>query len=109
MTGIRIINAAETKELLEQPPEGLVVLDVRAPEEFNAGRLSGATMINIYEASFADEVLALDRSVPYLVYCKAGSRSRSAVEFMAANGFTDVADFGGGWLQWSASGGSVES
>lgn len=109
MSGVRLVNAAETKTLLEQPPEGLVILDVRAPDETSAGRLPGATVINIYEASFADEVLALDKSVPYLVYCKAGSRSRSAAEFMAANGFTDVADFGGGWLEWSATGGSVEA
>lgn len=109
MTNIRAIDTAATKALIDAPPEGLVILDVRAPEEFNAGRLPGAIMINIYEASFAEDVLALDRSVPYLVYCKAGSRSRSAVEFMAANGFTDVADYGGGWLQWSASDGPAET
>lgn len=109
MTGVRVIDAEQTKAMLESPPEGLVVLDVRAPEEFEAGRLPGATMINIYEESFAQDVLALDRSVPYLVYCKAGSRSRSAAEFMAANGFTDVADYGGGWLEWSAIGGPAES
>lgn len=109
MTGIRVVNAAETKELLDKPPDGLVILDVRAPDETSAGRLPGATVINIYEASFTEDVLALDPSLPYLVYCKAGSRSRSAVEFMAANGFPDVADFGGGWLEWSAIGGPVEA
>ena len=108
MTGISLLDTAGTRALIENPPEGLVVLDVRAPDEFAAGHLAGAVMINIYEASFADEVLALDRAVPYLVYCKAGSRSRAAVEFMAANGFTDVADYGGGWLEWMASGGAVE-
>jgi len=104
-----LIDTAATKALIEGPPEGLVILDVRAPEEFAAGRLPGAIMINIYEDTFGDQVLALDRSVPYLVYCKAGSRSRAAAEFMAANGFTDVADYGGGWLQWSASDGPVET
>lgn len=108
MSSIRLIDTATTKALLETPPEGLVILDVRAPEEFAGGRLPGATMINIYDASFANDVLELDRSVPYLVYCKAGSRSRSAADFMAENGFTDVADYGGGWLEWSASGGPVE-
>lgn len=109
MSNIRLIDTATTQAIIEAPPEGLVILDVRAPDEFAGGRIPGATMINIYEPSFAEDVLALDRSVPYLVYCKAGSRSRSAVEFMAANGFTDVADYGGGWLEWSASGGPVES
>ncbi len=109
MTNVRLVDTAETKTLVDAPPDGLVFLDVRAPEEFNAGRLPGAIMINIYDDTFADQVLALDRSVPYLVYCKAGSRSRAAAEFMATNGFTDVADYGGGWLQWSASDGPVES
>lgn len=106
---IRLIDTAATKAMLDAPPEGLVILDVRAPEEFNVGRLPGAAMINIYDESFGEQVLALERSVPYLVYCKAGSRSRAAVEFMAANGFTDVADYGGGWLEWSASDGPVEA
>lgn len=105
----KLIDTAGTKALLDDPPEGLVILDVRAPEEFNAGRLPGAIMINIYDESFGDQVLALERSVPYLVYCKAGSRSRAAADFMTANGFGDVTDYGGGWLQWSASDGPVEA
>jgi len=104
----KLVDTEATKAMLEAPPERLVILDVRAPEEFAAGRLPGAIMINIYDDSFGDQVLALDRAVPYLVYCKAGSRSRAAVEFMAANGFADLADYGGGWLQWSVSGGPVE-
>ena len=109
MTGISLLDTAATKALLDAPPAGLVILDVRAPEEFAAGRLPGAVMVNIYDQSFAEDVLALDRSVPYLAYCRMGSRSRAAVEFMAANGFTDVADYGGGWLEWSASGGPIET
>lgn len=109
MSGISLIDTEATKALIASPPAGLVVLDVRAPDEFAAGRLPGAIMINVYDGSFADGVLALDRSVPYLVYCKAGGRSRAAVEFMATNGFTDVADYAGGWLQWSASGGPIET
>lgn len=109
MTNIRLIDTAGTKTLVDAPPEGLVFLDVRTPEEFNAGRLPGAIMINIYDDTFAEQVLTLDRSVPYVVYCKAGSRSRAAAEFMAANGFTDVADYSGGWLQWSVSGGPIET
>jgi len=99
-----MIDTAAAKALLEAPPDGLIVLDVRAPAEFEAGRLPGATMIDIWDRSFADQVLALDRSVPYLVYCKAGVRSASAAEFMVTNGFEDVVDYRGGWLAWAQAG-----
>ncbi len=97
----RVIDAEETKALIDNPPEGLVVLDVRAPEEFEGGRLPGAIMINIYDADFIERIGALDKSVPYLVYCKAGGRSAKAAEVMGQIGFTDVVDYGGGWLDWA--------
>ena len=101
---MRVIDTAAAKALLEAPPQGLIVLDVRAPAEFEDGRLPGATMLNIWDTSFADRLLALDRSVPYLVYCKAGGRSASAAEFMITNGFEDVVDYRGGWLAWAQAG-----
>ncbi len=99
-----VLDVAQTAALLDAPPAGLVVLDVRTPEEVAGGTLPGATVIDIYEADFADRVLELDRAVPYLVYCKAGGRSAKAAEFMEANGFGDVRDFGGGWMAWADAG-----
>ncbi len=104
-----VIDTDQTKAMLDAPPEGLVVLDVRAPEEFEGGRLPGATMINIYDEDFAERVLALDKSVPYLVYCKAGGRSAKAAGFMEQNGFENVVDYGGGWMAWAESGHPFET
>lgn len=98
------LDAAGTRSLLEDPPEGLVVIDVRTDEEFTAGRLAGAKQVDIYQADFAQKIDGLDRSVPYLVYCKAGGRSAKAVAFMASLGFASVSDFGGGWDAWLAAG-----
>jgi len=60
MTNVRLVTTAETKALVDAPPEGLVFLDVRTPEEFNAGRIPGAIMIDVYDETFGDQVLALD-------------------------------------------------
>lgn len=71
------------------------IVDVRTPEEFDAGHLDGAVNIDVQSASFADEIAALDPEGSYVVYCRSGNRSAAAVEQMRAAGFTDVTDLGG--------------
>ncbi len=96
------LNAART--LVDAPPADLVVLDVRTEDEFAAGHVAGAQNIDIYDENFAEKVGALDRSVPYLVYCKAGGRSAKACELMGALGFSTVSDMTNGWDGWADAG-----
>lgn len=98
----KLISVQEAAARLEQPPAGLVVLDVRTPEEFATGHLPGATLIDFSAPDFATEIGRLDRAAPYLVYCRSGNRSGQAVAAMAALGFTDVTDVDGGIAAWSA-------
>ncbi len=92
------------QSILADAPDDLVVLDVRTPEEFAEGHLADATLIDIYEADFADRIAELDPDVPYVVYCRSGNRSGQAVELMGELGFTDVTDIDGGILAWNAAG-----
>ena len=82
----------------------LVILDVRTPEEFAEGHLAGAIMIHFYDHDFADQLAELDPAVPYLVYCRSGSRSGQTTALMKDLGFTDVADVDGGILAWTEAG-----
>ena len=71
-----------------------IILDVRTPEEFAAGHLDGAMLVDIKDPSFDTKLAALDPSVSYVVYCRSGNRSAQAVERMKAAGFSDLTDLG---------------
>lgn len=99
--GIRVVDADEAADIQADPPDDLVILDVRTMEEFVEGHLEGATMIDFYREDFATQLEGLDRDVPYLLYCRSGNRSGQTAQIMADLGFTDVADVDGGILAWN--------
>jgi rhodanese-related sulfurtransferase len=82
--------------------ENVVVLDVRTPEEFNAGYIPGAILINLKDSIFTQKINALDKSKHYLVYCKTGNRSNKAVQYMLNNGFSKVQQLENGFSKWKA-------
>ena len=102
--GVRLIDPDEAAALLDDPPDDLVVLDVRTLEEFDAGHVDGAEMLDFYRADFGDQLADLDPTKPYLIYCRSGNRSGQTRAIMEDLGFTDVADIDGGVLAWDAAG-----
>lgn len=102
--GVRLIAPTDGAAIQANPPEGLVILDVRTPDEFDAGHLEGAVMVDFYEPDFAERIAELDPDVPYLLYCRSGNRSGQTRAAMANLGFTDVADIDGGILSWMEAG-----
>ena len=100
-TGVRAVSPNDAFAVVfENPPEGLVVLDVRTPEEFVSQRLPNATMIDFYSPDFAQQIASLDRETPYLLYCRSGNRSGQAADLMTELGFTDVQEVDGGIVSW---------
>ena len=71
-----------------------IIIDVRTPEEFAAGHLEGAVLIDIKDASFDSKIAALDPDAAYIVYCRSGNRSAQAVERMRGAGIDDITDLG---------------
>jgi rhodanese-related sulfurtransferase len=85
--------------------DGVVVVDVREPEEFAAppGHLPGAVNIPLGTvAGRAGELAALDR--PIVVVCKTDRRSARAAETLVASGLRDVAVLRGGTDGWHRQG-----
>lgn len=94
------VSADTAAELHSNPPDDLVVLDVRTQDEFDSGHLESATMLDFYREDFADRLAELDPDKPYLLYCKSGNRSGQALTLMRSLGFTDVTEIDGGFSAW---------
>ncbi len=100
----RLVAPADAAALIDDPPDDLVVLDVRTAEEYAEGHLADSEMIDFYRADFAEQIGELDPNVPYVVYCRSGNRSGQTVALMEELGFTDVTDVDGGIVAWSNAG-----
>ena len=103
--GYATLDAAAFSDLVAQ--DGVVVLDVRTPQEFAEGHLAGAVNVDVSDAGFADQLATLDPAVDYAVYCRSGNRSQAALDAMREQGFASAAHLGGGISAWSAAGGAV--
>lgn len=101
---VELVSPGEAHILLAEPPAGLVVLDVRTPEEFAESRLSGAININVEGQGFEDAVSDLDEDAPVLVYCRTGRRSANAITIMQDLGFTELYDLDDGIAGWAHAG-----
>lgn len=100
--GVRVVSPKEANALIAAHRP--TIIDVRTQAEYDAGHLNGARLYDIAGADFRKQIEALDRSMPYVVYCHSGNRSGQARELMASLGFTDVADVDGGITAWEAAG-----
>ena len=64
------------------------VIDVRTPEEFSAGHVDGAQLIDVQGSSFDADIAKLDPATTYVVYCRSGNRSATAATRMRDAGLT---------------------
>ena len=104
---VQLLDAASAATFLaENSP---IIIDVRTQEEFAAGYIAGATLIDISSAGFVDAISALDRSATYFVYCRSGNRSATATSTMVELGFTSVIELDGGIVSWAAAGNDIQT
>lgn len=84
---------------------GVVLVDVRTPEEFAAGHLQGAVNIDVSASTFDSQIADLDKDLVYAFYCRSGNRSTIAVGKMSDAGFTKLFNFNkGGFAELVAAG-----
>ena len=77
------------------------LIDVRTPEEYNAGHIEGAVNINFYDEDFEQQLEEkLNKEQPVMLYCRSGSRSAQSAKQMAGLGFREVYDLKGGFMAW---------
>ncbi|MFX1508484.1 MAG: rhodanese-like domain-containing protein [Promethearchaeota archaeon] len=97
------ISVTEAKDLVDNDEE-LFILDVRNPDEFEAGHIFGAYLIPVDDISTRKNELPKNKSTPILVYCRSGGRSVPASETLDSLEYTQVNNMNGGFNAWIASG-----
>ncbi|MCB0997352.1 MAG: redoxin domain-containing protein [Acidimicrobiales bacterium] len=102
--GVQLVSPEDAAAVIEAAPAGLVVLDIRTPEEYDEVHLADATLVDFYEDDFADRIGELDRDLPYVLYCNSGNRSADAAQLMRDLEFSEVYEVDGGIQGWLGAG-----
>jgi rhodanese-related sulfurtransferase len=85
------------------------LLDVRTPQEFNAGHIPGAKLANIYDSDFKNKIKSFNftKSKPILIYCRSGNRSLVGGKYLSEQGY-QVINLKYGIKDWIAKNKPVE-
>lgn len=83
--GVQDVSPQRAAEIVA---EGVRVIDVRTPGEFEASSIPGAE--NVPMDQLAAVAAGWDHSEPLLVYCTTGARSTQAVQYLESQGFKTV-------------------
>jgi len=85
------------QQVAELTEAGAELVDVRTPEEYEAGHIEGARHVPLESLTAAAETLPADR--PVVFYCRVGSRSAMAAAALQASG-RDARNLAGGLVAW---------
>lgn len=100
---LSLVNPKEFSEKLTATPEAQLI-DVRTPEEFQAGSIANALNIDWNGSDFVNQLASLDKNAPVFVYCLSGGRSAEASQALLDNGFLEVYELDGGFMAWNSAG-----
>jgi rhodanese-related sulfurtransferase len=95
----RALEPERVAELLDGG--GVVLIDVREPHEWAAGRLIGARHIPIEQV--ASEAATIDRDRTVVFYCRGGNRSEMVADAFREDGY-DAYNMAGGISAWAQRG-----
>ncbi|WP_334142019.1 molybdopterin-synthase adenylyltransferase MoeB [Rhabdothermincola sp.] len=99
---IREVTTAEADELRTRP--GVVLLDVREPDEHEQGTIPGSVFVPRGHLESRIENLVPGRDTPLVIFCAGGNRSAFAAKTLTELGYTDVVSMAGGFNRWKDEG-----
>lgn len=79
--------------------EGVFILDVREPSEWDEFHIPNTTLIPLGE--LPDRLDEVPQGQPIIVVCRSGNRSQSGRDILLNAGFQNVTSMSGGVTQWS--------
>jgi len=88
------IDPSEAKKRLDVE-KGIILLDVRTREEYIEKHIPGSTLIPLNVLAREASKKLQDKHATVFIYCRSGSRSRTAVKMLLKQGHTKVFDLGG--------------
>ena len=108
----QVIDAAAVEAL----DDSAVLVDVRTPEEYEAGHIPGALNASYpsssggpcgadgdaetFRANWAELDIPLDAHV--VLYCRTGVRASAAANALIEDGYEDVDVYEGSWTDWTS-------
>lgn len=92
------VTVMQAKAMIDSDPS-LVILDVRNQSEYITGHIRNAKLIPLFQLN--DSLNQLDPADHILVYCRAGYRSATASQILAADNFTHIYNMLGGITDWA--------
>ncbi|GGK93821.1 rhodanese-like domain-containing protein [Mangrovihabitans endophyticus] len=81
---------------------GAYLLDVREPDEWEAGHAPGAHHVPMMEVPARMAEVPADSEV--VVVCRSGGRSGQVTSYLRGNGWDNVRNLSGGMQAWAAAG-----
>ena len=107
---VKHVKAKEAGELWKANKDnaGFVVLDVRTAGEVKEVRSPNAVNIDIRSNEFAAKAAKLDKERTYLVHCRSGARSQTALKALQKLGFLKLYHLDGGMMAWEKEGLQVD-
>jgi rhodanese-related sulfurtransferase len=93
------VSEITPQEALRRHQAGAVIVDVREPDEWQAGHIPGALHIPV--AMIPARLGELDPGRETIVVCRSGSRSAHAAAYLQQAGFTRVYNLSGGLIAWA--------
>jgi rhodanese-related sulfurtransferase len=93
------VTVSELKSVMDD--DDAVVVDVREPNEYDAGHVPGASLMPLAMVPLKHSELPRDKTI-YLI-CQTGGRSFTAASWLAQQGY-DVRNVTGGTSDWVSHG-----
>jgi rhodanese-related sulfurtransferase len=107
---LKIIDTNEAWELIQQNRDNpdFKILDTRTHLEYYDDHIENAMLVSHHDDDFEDQLLSLDTTYAYLVYCWRGSKNKHIRAIMKKAGFSKAWFIDDGYEDWLEKGYPVE-
>jgi rhodanese-related sulfurtransferase len=88
-----------TEEEFKENLRKVQLIDVREPQEYEAGHILGARNIPLSQLKM--RLIELRKDKPVYLYCASGNRSMRAAALLKRNGYETLCHLQGGFKKWT--------